>query len=536
MVPETKSRDKGLSFQALPPNRILRMNEAELQLLQTDPAAYQLFQLEEWEKVRDPIHGWTYFLENYGSHVPAEGGERMPLELWPAQAEKLGPALNENDKLIVLKTRRYGFTLLVLHYFVWLAAYSDEGYNSRLVAISNRMDNATRLLREVRAIFKYLQEQAPWLHVAIGGESKDRSGKSGLDTAKEFQIADRGSSIVALPPNEAARSETVSVLFLDEYARYEVSADPEKVAQAAMPTIEGGGRIIVGSSSGGRHGKGKPFADLWDNAVSGKNGFHSVFIPRSARPGRTDEWFQQQVAVYGLAVAQTEYPESPEEAMQGDLSGAAFDPDGILAAEKIGQEFRAERLTGRLSPKNNMQDLGIDWGFAGTGWSLRWDLARFQIYIARADQLTNMDAESASSEMMEEAERLGASVDRVLYDPGGSGAQAHMSFRRLYRREVRQNYAVSFAKNKRRNVEFLRTMIRRSGEQAELSPENRYGILAIDPEDAKLLLEQLKEAKVGKDGGLEKSKTDMGDHCLDSLIAVVNLVRKQWEAAHRSQD
>jgi hypothetical protein len=79
-------------------------------------------------------------------------------------------------------------------------------------------------------------------------------------------------------------------------------------------------------------------------------------------------------------------------------------------------------------------------------------------------------------------------------------------------------------------------MIRRSGEQAELSPENRYGILAIDPEDAKLLLEQLKEAKVGKDGGLEKSKTDMGDHCLDSLIAVVNLVRKQWEAAHRSQD
>ena len=521
-----------LLFQALPPNRVLRMNEAELQLLQEDPAAYQLFLLEEWEKVRDPIHGWMYFLENYGSHVPAEGGERMPLELWPAQRESLGPALNENDKLVVLKTRRYGFTLLVLHYFVWLAAYSDQGFNSRLVAISNRMDNATRLLREVRAIFKYIQEQAPWLHVAIGQESKDPNGKPGLDTAKEFQIADRGSSIVALPPNEAARSETVSVLFLDEFARYEGSADAAKVAQAAMPTVEGGGRVLIGSSSGGRHGRGKIFAEIWDNAVAGKNGFHSVFIPRSARPGRTDEWFEEQVAIYGLATAQTEYPETPSEAMQGDLSGAAFDPDGVLAAEKIGREFRSERLAGKLSPKDGMQDLGIDWGFAGTGWCLRWDLARFQIYIAKGGQLANMDAESASNEMMEEAANLGASVDRVLYDPGGSGAQAHMSFRRLYRREVRQNYAVSFAKNKRRNVEFLRTMIRRTKEQGELPPENRYGILAIDPEDASLLLEQMKEARVGKDGGLEKADDQ---HCLDSLIAAVNLIRKQWEAAHRAE-
>lgn len=521
--------------QALPPNRLLRMNEAELLLLQEDQAAYQIFIDEEWAKVRDPVHGWMYFLENYGSHVPAEGGERMPLELWETQRTILAPDLNENDKMVVLKTRRYGFTLLVLHYFVWLAAYSDEGYNARLVAISNRMDNATRLLREVRAIFKYISEQAPWLHVAIGGESKDRNGRPGLDTAKEFQIAERGSSIVALPPNEAARSETVSVLFLDEYARYEGSADPEKVAQAAMPTVEGGGRVLIGSSSGGRHGKGKPFADLWDNAVSGKNGFHPVFIPRSARPGRTDEWFEEQVAIYGLATAQTEYPETPEEAMQGDLSGAAFDPDGVLAAERIGKEFREQRLAGKLQPKDNMQDLGIDWGFAGTGWCLRWDLARFQIYIARAGQLQNMDAESASREMMEEAERLGADVNKVLYDPGGSGAQAHQSFRRVFRKEVRQNYAVSFSKNKRRNVEFLRTMIRRAGEQADMPPESRYGLLAIDPEDASLLIEQMKEARVGKDGGLEKSKTEMGDHCLDSLIAAVNLVRRAWEAAHREE-
>jgi hypothetical protein len=509
------------------------MGPAELDLLRSDPMAYLAFAEEERSRVSNPITGWAYFIENYGSHVPAGGGERLPLEMWPAQQDQLAPALNQHDKLIVLKTRRYGFTLLVLHYFAWLAAYSDAGRNSRLVAISNRMDNASKLLRDIRSIFTYLQDQAPWLAVPIGSESKDAKGRPGLDTAKEFQLAERGSSIVALPPNEAARSETVAVLFLDEFARYEGSADPEKVAQAAMPTIEGGGRLIIGSSSGGRHGKGAHFANIWDNAQEGRNGFHPLFIPRSARPGRDQDWFEKQVAIYGLATAQTEYPETPEEAMQGDLSGAAFDPDGVLAVANLGREWTKERKAGKLTPKDDLQDLGIDWGFAGTGWCLRWDLARFQIYIARADQLTNMDAESASNEMMNEAANLGPAVDRVLYDPGGSGAQAHQSFKRIYRKEVRQSYAVSFSKNKRRNVEFIRTLVRRTAEQADLPAEERYGVLGICPDDAALLIEQMKEAKVGKDGGLEKADEQ---HTLDSLIAAVNLIRKQWENAHRQAD
>lgn len=515
---------------SLPPKRILRMGPAEIELLRSDQSAYLAFSQEELAAVSHPRTGWAYFLENYGSHVPAGGGERLPLELWPAQKDQLAPALLEHDKIVVLKTRRYGFTLLVLHFFAWMAAYSEEGRNARLVAISNRMDNASKLLRDVKGIFSYLQEQAPWLAVPIGSDSRDAQGRPGLDSAKELQIASRGSSIVALPPNEAARSETVSILFLDEFARYEGSADPERVAQAAMPTIEGGGRLIIGSSSGGRHGKGAHFATIWDNAVDQKNGFHPIFIPRSARPGRDQEWFERQVAVYGLATAQTEYPETPEEAMQGDLSGAAFDQDGLLAAAALGREWGKERKAGKLQPKGGTQDLGIDWGFSGTGWSLRWDLSRFQIYIARADQITNADAESASIEMMEEAAALGTAVDRVLYDPGGSGAQAHQSFRRLYRKIVRQSYAVSFAKNKRKNVEFLRTLVRRTAEQAELPAEERYGVIGIDPDAAALLLTQMKEAKVGKAGGLEKAEDQ---HTLDSLIAVVNMIRKQWESAHR---
>jgi len=510
------------------------MSSAEMELLQTDPAAYLAFQEEELALVSDPVNGWPYFIQNYGSMVSASGGARIPLDLWPAQRDTLVPALNNNQRLIVLKTRRFGFTILCLHYFAWWAAWSAEGKNSRLIAISNRMDNATRLIREVKAVFGYIKEQAPWLHVPIGEESKDKNGKPGLDTAKEFQIASRGSSIIALPPNQAARSETASVMLLDEFARLEGSADPERLFQAAAPAVEGGGRLIIGSSSGGRYGKGKRFAEIWDHSdfSGGTNGFKGIFIPRSARPGRDDAWFQEQVAAFGLAAAQTEFPETAEEAMQGDLSGAAFDPDGLLAVEKLGREWMKERKAGKLSPKST-QDLGIDWGFAGTGFCLRWDLSRFQIYIARADQLVNQDAESASREMMDEAAALGHPVDRVLYDPGGSGAQAHQSFKRIFRKEVRQSYAVSFSKNKRKNVEFLRTLVRRAGEQAGLEPGERYGVLGIDPEDAKIILEQMREAKVGKDRGLEKADDQ---HALDSMIAVVNLVRRQWEAAHRKAE
>jgi len=132
--------------------------------------------------------------------------------------------------------------------------------------------------------------------------------------------------------------------------------------------------------------------------------------------------------------------------------------------------------------------------------------------------------------MIEEAAALGPAVDRVLYDPGGSGAQAHQSFRRLYRKAVRQSYAVSFGKNKRKNVEFIRTLVRRTAEQADLPPGERYGVIGVCPEGAALLLAQMKEAKLGKTGGIEKAEDQ---HALDSLIAVVNLVRKQWENAHR---
>lgn len=522
---------------SLPPNRILRMGEKELELISQDAAAYEAFKAEEWEKVSDPVNGWRYFIENYGSHVPAGGGAREPLLLWPAQRDKLVPAIHEQDQLILLKTRRYGATLLVLHYFVWLAGYSAKGNNMRLVAISNRQDNSKKLLTNAKGIFRYIEEQAPWLAVPYGAASKDpQSGRPGVDQNKEFELAHRSSSIAAYPPNEAARSDTISLLFLDEFARYEGSASPDRVMQAALPTVEGGGRVIIVSSSGGRYGKGAPFARLWDGAIEAANSFHPLFIARGDRPGRDDAWFQAQVAALGEAMAKTEYPATPEEALQGDLSGVCFDPDGMIEVARIGQEVRELREAGKITAKDGQGEIGIDWGFSGTGWVVRWDLARWTIYIRRAGAIGESDAESASREIVETAEE-DCQITRSLYDPGGSGAQANESFKRLYRGKIK-TYKVSFSKNKRKNVEFLRTFVRRTLEQKDLPLQDKYGVLAIDPEDAKILIEQMKVAKLGRDGGLEKKGKDetIQDHTLDSLIAAVNLVRRGWESEHRSLD
>lgn len=534
---ETKTKEI-FQGRSLPPNRILRMGSAELELIQADPAAYQAFKEEEWALVSDPENGWRYFIENYGSHVPAGGGAREPLLLWPAQRDKLVPAIHEDDQLILLKTRRYGATLLVLHYFVWLAGYSREGNNMRLVAISNRQDNSKKLLTNAKGILRYLEEQAPWLAIPYGANSKDpKTGRPGVDQNKEFEIAQRSSSIAAYPPNEAARSDTISLLFLDEFARYEGSASPDRVMQAALPTVEGGGRVIIVSSSGGRFGKGAPFARLWDGAVEGSNAFYPVFIARGDRPGRDEAWFQAQVAALGEAMAKTEYPSSPEEALQGDLSGVCFDPDGMIEVARLGEELGALRKKGKISAKDGQAEIGIDWGFQGTGWCVRWDLARWTIYIRKAGAIGESDAESASKEIVEQASIDNTEITRSLYDPGGSGAQANESFKRLYRGKIK-TYKVSFSKNKRKNVEFLRTFVRRTLEQKDLPLEDKYGVLAIDPEDAKLLLEQMKVAKLGRDGGLEKkgANEEIADHTLDSLIAAVNLLRRSWEAEHRSLD
>ena len=235
-------------------------------------------------------------------------------------------------------------------------------------------------------------------------------------------------------------------------------------------------------------------------------------------------------------MAKTEYPATPEEALQGDLSGVCFDPDGMIEVARIGQEVRELREAGKITPKDGQGEIGIDWGFSGTGWVVRWDLARWTIYIRRAGAIGESDAESASREIVETAEE-DCQITRSLYDPGGSGAQANESFKRLYRGKIK-TYKVSFSKNKRKNVEFLRTFVRRTLEQKDLPLQDKYGVLAIDPEDAKILIEQMKVAKLGRDGGLEKKGKDetIQDHTLDSLIAAVNLLRRAWESEHRSLD
>lgn len=513
----------------LPPARCLRMSPGDLDLYiyRTDKSeksedARQLFYEEERNLVADPETGFSYFVLNYGSYIPEKGGDRTALSLWEYQETHLVPALNAEESLIVLKARRFGFTMLVLHYIAWVCCWSSEGMNAKTLASSNKGESSRELLEEFLQIVGYVNQVAPWLACPVGDKSVSKTGNRGTENTSRVDIAHRGSSFRVLPPGQGIRGKGLAVLFLDELGLYEGTADPKKVMPAASPVIVGGGKLIIGSTSGGRTGKGKVFHDLWSESKKGNTGYNPLFIPRSARSEYTEEFMKQQIAVMGVVDAYREYPESPEEAFTEDPEGSAFDYGHIESAIKLGALVRREN---RGVSKPNMSDVGIDWGHSGTGWSVKLDQANFGILIARAGSFKPQDAETIAHELVKTAKKEADDVNREMYDPGGSGAQANKTFARHYPGIRRQK--VAFGRRKRENIDFIRLMLRRTHQAIEEGQplSGIIGYLAIDAEKCPELVQQLQEAKTGSSGGLKKVDEQ---HTLDSLIAIVNQSRADW--------
>lgn len=523
------------------PMRVYRMSPEERQLIRSDPQAAAAFQAEERALISDPVNGngFRYLMANYASYGSADGSVRQAMDPWPSQQRLIEALINE-PLLVILKTRRMGATLIVAHYAAWLAGLCASTPGAGIINQSKTFTDAKDFLKETRGVLGFLYG---WLQPEYGGSYKDAEGRDLKDTDSHLEFL-RGAWVQSLAATAgAAHGKTVRLAVLDEFARLD-KGDPDAILGGAEPTAEGGGQLVIISTGKGRTGRGATMARIYEGATpldaapaghgvgSGENAYRSLFFGWRERPDRPESFRKIKEANLGLVEAMQNYPETPEEALSGVEEGIAFDPDGIQAVQKAGEECHELRLGGEIQPSGGTQDLGVDWGFSGTGWCLRWDLSRFNVYLPRADQWAQVEADSASHQMMEAAEDLGYPVDMEHYDPGGSGAQVNLTFRRLYRHAVRNTQSVPFGENKRKNVEFMRTMVRRTKEQAHLPLGERYGTLAIDPADAKVVIDQLKAAKLGRDGGLEKEEDQ---HALDSLIVVINPVRRAWEKAHKDE-
>lgn len=220
--------------------------------------------------------------------------------------------------MIILKARQLGLSWLLAAY----ALYTAFEPGSEILLLSQTEKDAKKLLAKVKFIFRKLPEPL-----------RPRVGVNNQSTL-EFPALE--SVIQALPSTEmAGRGSTARLVVADEHAFHQWA---EENMAAIDPTIEAGGQLISCSSANGignlfadqalkaagnlgwvspraTPDGGLSFFDQFERAGVPEGGWLPIFLPYNARPGRTEEWWNQKRETFTRVwKIHQEYPREAEEA------------------------------------------------------------------------------------------------------------------------------------------------------------------------------------------------------------------------------
>lgn len=524
-------QDESTGAQGFVPQAIRRMPlEARLRLAGS-PDLNAAWKAREAERVQSSA---SYLLEAYGSVEPPRGAA-IPFIPWPAQRDVMS-VIENNPKVWVLKARRLGLTWLVLHYGLWIAAFSETSPNSRILVFCKTGGDAGKLLSRIRAIH---DRMPPWLRV-----------ETGRDSVHTLSMPGRGSEVMALPAVEgAARQETAALVILDEFA-FPRNRAAAGVWTAIQPTIEGGGQLVGISTGNGRSGDGEAFAQIWDNAASHKSGLTPVFLPWSARPDRTAEWREEQRKDYlSDDEFEAEYPDDAEQALSGQSTIHVYSHAGITAAVRNGE--RLAPMIDQIADEG--YEWGIDWGDYQTFAVYALPLPGGGVYIVDELVLSHVEPSKASAAIIDRAPggntEAVVTASRADSAPAGTNAtfMAVLDDARGHRpgRYPESHVRVPFGQFKegggeRRGVNTV-AFIRRHLESAADVPADWENVddlaatIAIDPR-CRVLISQLKQLerdnKTGKvrKPGISPSDPTRGDHGCDAMVALLAPRAAAWTA------
>src|SRR5574344_914005 len=223
----------------------------------------------------------SYFMKKYVKIQHPQRG-RILFNLYPFQEEVL-QAFQENQNIIVLKSRQLGLSTLSAGYGLWLMLFHKD---KNILCLATTQATARNLVSKV--IFAY--EGPPvWLKVPYRQKNQLSLWLS------------NGSKITAKSSNtESARSEAVSLLVMDEAAFIE---NAEATFTAAQPTLATGGQVMLLSTP---NGIGNFFHKMWVKAETGENSFLPIRLPWDVHPERDQTWRDKQTADMGVRAAAQE--------------------------------------------------------------------------------------------------------------------------------------------------------------------------------------------------------------------------------------
>src|SRR5215510_8088955 len=234
-------------------------------------------------------------------------GAWLPFRLWDSQRPAL-QLLSTSRRVVILKARQLGLTWLALGYALWLLR-SEPGVTVMMFSVGER--EAAELLLRLRGMYEHALPA-----VRLPGT---REGKS-----EEWRLPN-GSRALSFP-RTAGVSYTARLALIDE-ADKGAAASPgagrgrslDTVLSNVKPTVDAGGQLFLISTADKSDPESR-FKHIYRAAAEGQTDWAHLFLPWSARPERTREWYDREchdcLANTGsLDHIHGEYPQTAEEAL-----------------------------------------------------------------------------------------------------------------------------------------------------------------------------------------------------------------------------
>ena len=230
----------------------------------------QIIRQEYVKCVKDPVH----FMKKY-CYIQHPQRGRILFHLYPFQETSI-KHFQENDYSIILKSRQLGISTLAAGYSLWLMLFHKD---KNVLTLATTQATARNLVSKVQFMYENLPS---WMKVGYQEKNK-----------LSLRLSN-GSKITAKSSNaDAARSEAVSLLLIDEAAFIDNIAETWASAQQTLAT--GGGAIVLSTP----YGTGNWFHKTWTAAETGENDFLPIKLPWYVHPERDQAWRDAQDAQLG---------------------------------------------------------------------------------------------------------------------------------------------------------------------------------------------------------------------------------------------
>ena len=255
----------------------------------------------------------AYFMRKY-CHIQHPTRGRILFNLYPFQ-DKILHLFRDEQYIITLKSRQLGISTLAAAYSLWLMLFHKD---KNILALATTQATARNLVTKV--IFMY-DELPKWLKLP-----SVEKNKLSLRLKNGSKVQAKSSS------PDAARSEAVSLLLMDEAAFIDNVDDTFTAAQQTLAT---GGQCMALSTP---NGVGNWFHQTWEKAETGENSFCPVRLPWTVHPERNQDWRDMQDRDLGPRMAGQEC--DCDFLASGDT---VFEPTDLIFYEETYQKDPVER-------------------------------------------------------------------------------------------------------------------------------------------------------------------------------------------------